>query len=233
MAITEPATRRVDESVPTAPARRGLISRMSMGHVVMILAGLVAILLNLAFLRSTSETIQVLVAGEQLPAGTVLTASAIDLVEVGDAAELADGLITAAGAEAAYGSLLARPVAEGEPIRRSDLRPDGTTSNLREYALELDAAQAAGGRIADKDIVDVIATVSGRSYYVAVTIEVVAVNQESSTLDVGDDLILVLSVDDATALEIAAAESVGSISVVRSTGAEPPATGPVTVLPAP
>ena len=231
MALTEPATRQVEDTAPSAPARRSLISRLSMGHVVMILAGLVAILLNLAFLRSNADTIEVIVAAEALPAGNVLSAAAVDVVEIGNADGLAAGLITLDAASDVFGSTLARPIAPGEPIRRSDLRPPGTSTGLREYSLELDAAQAAGGRIAAKDIVDVIATVNGRSYYVASTIEVVSVSSDDSTLEVGDDLILVLAIDDATALDIAAAESVGTITVARATGAEPPSSGPATATP--
>lgn len=233
MALTEPATRQVEEAAPSAPARRSLISRLSMGHVVMILAGLVAILLNLAFLRSTAETIEVVVAADALPAGSVLTAASIDAVEIGDADALLAGLITLDAAPEVFGSALARTVAAGEPIRRSDLRPPGTSTGLREYSLELDAADAAGGRITAQDIVDVIATVNGRSYYVASTVEVVSVSTDDSTLEVGDDLILVLAVDDATALDIAAAESVGTITVARATGADPPSSGPATAVPGP
>ena len=49
----------------------------------------------------------------------------------------------------------------------------------------------------------------------------------------GDDLIVVLGVDDQTALEIASVESVGSVAIVRATGASPATAGPVDILPAP
>ena len=233
MALTEPATRSLEDPYPDATHPRSLLSRLSLGHVVMILAGLVAILLNLAFLRSGTETIEFIVAGQSLQSGDVLTAAAVDVVEVGDAGSLIDGLISAEAAEGTYGATLARSLAEGEPIRRSDLRPIGTVSGLREYSLELDAARAAGGRVGPGDVVDVIATINGRSFYVAVSVEVVSVPTGDSPLDVGDDLIVVLGVDDRTALEIASAESVGSVAVVRATGAAPATAGPVDILPAP
>jgi Flp pilus assembly protein CpaB len=199
----------------------------------MIVAGLVAILLNLAFLRSNSETVEIIVARHALQAGAVLTERTVAVVEIGDGGAVVGGLITTDAASAIYGATLARPLAAGEPIRRSDLRPDGTRSGLREYSLELDAARAAGGRIGPTDIVDVIATVDGRSFYVAATVEVVSVTTEDSTPGVGDDLIIVLGVDDRTALDIASVESVGSIALVRSTGADPPRSGPVDSSPAP
>ena len=93
MALTETAHRRDDRPTGAAPAR-SFLSRLSIGHVVMVLAGLVAILLNLAFLRSSTDTIEVVVAGSSLPAGTVVTDATVDLAEVGDAGALVNGLIT-------------------------------------------------------------------------------------------------------------------------------------------
>ena len=60
----------------------------------------------------------------------------------------------------------------------------------------------------------------------AAGLDVVRVNEAT-----GGDLVIVLSVDDRTALEIESARAAGSISVVRSTGAPPPVSGPVTVDP--
>ena len=226
MALTEPATVRGETPVPAGSSRRSLLSRLSIGHVVMILAGLVAILLNLAFLRSTSDTVQVLVAADVLPAGRILTPADFDTVEIGDAGSLTGGLITATGASELGGAILSRPIAAGEPIRRSDLRPAATTDGMREYSLELAASEAAGGRISSADVVDVIATIDTRSFYVASTVEVVAVTGSDSPLDVGDRLIVVLNVDDRTALELASAQAAGSVAIVRATGAEPPGPGP-------
>lgn len=227
LALTEPAIVRGETPVPGGSSRRSLLSRLSIGHVVMILAGLVAILLNLAFLGSKSDTVRVLVAADTLPAGRVLTTADFESVEVSDAGALTAGLITTPGETDLEGAILSRQIAAGEPIRRSDLRPAGTTSRMREYSIELDASRAAGGRISPADVVDVIATIDARSFYVASTVEVVSVSGSDSTLDVGDKLIVVLSVDDRTALELASAEAAGSVAIVRATGAEPPRAGPV------
>lgn len=232
MALTESVTRRADAEGPAPPSRRSLISRMSIGHVVMILAGLVAVLLNLAFLRSGTDQIEVVVASSPIQAGSVLDESQLSTVPVADPGELVGGLILGEDAASLHGSIVARPLSAGEPIRRSDLRPAGTTSNLREFSLELDAARAAGGRIAPRDLVDVIATVDTRSFYVAAGVEVISVSSEDSEVDVGDDLLVVLSLDDRTALEVSSAQAAGSVSLVRSTGADPPRNGVVTVDPA-
>jgi len=231
VALTEPVTAREELPVSVAPAGRSLISRLSIGHVVMILAGLIAILLNLAFLRSSTDTINIAVASRALEAGTVLGVDTITPVEVGDAGELVQGLLTQEAVTAEFGSVLARDIAAGEPIRRSDLRPAGSTLALREYSIEVDPANAAGGSIRDTDVVDIIAVIDNRAFYVAAGLEVVRVSGADDGIG-GGDLIIVLSVGDRTALEIESAQAAGSISVVRATGAPPPVSGPVTVDPA-
>ena len=222
---------REETPTPSASPRRSLISRLSIGHVVMILAGLIAVLLNLAFLRSGSETVNIVVAADTLQAGSVLTEGSVDSVEVGDAGELAKGLLTNETAISLYSSVLARDIEAGEPIRRSDLRPAGSSLALREYSIEVDAANAAGGSIQSSDVVDIIAVIDNRAFYVAAGLAVVRVSGNDDRIG-GGDLIIVLSVGDRTALEIESARAAGSISVVRSTGAPPPVSGPVTVDPA-
>ena len=142
MELTEPAIAREEKPTAVAPSRRSLVSRLSIGHVVMILAGLVAILLNLAFLQTTANTVNVAVAAGPMEAGTVLSASLIESVEVGDAGELASGLLTEEALDGLYGSVLARDIQAGEPIRRSDFRPAGSSLALREYSIEVEAANA-------------------------------------------------------------------------------------------
>lgn len=227
MALTEPAIALEDTPMTASVARRSLVSRLSIGHVVMILAGLVAIVLNLAFLRSGTETINVTVAGQSIEAGTVLMEDHIRSVQVGDAGELVQGLLTEESAQGLFGSVLARDIEAGEPIRRSDLRPTGSSLALREYSIEVDPAAAAGGSVQATDVVDIIAVIDDRAFYVAAGLDVVRVKADTG----GGDDIIVLSVDDRTALQIESARAAGSIAVVRSTGAPSPVSGPVTVDP--
>lgn len=186
----------------------------------MIVAGLVAILLNLAYLRSSSTAVSVVIARTTLEQGTVLDGTSIATVEVGDAGDLA--LLTDDVVEGLFGSILARRVNAGDPLRKSDLRPASTHSSLRESSVLLDNSAAAGGLIQPADVVDVIATIDGSSFYVAAGLDVVSVSREGTGREVGDKLIIVLSVDDRTALELASAQAAGSIILVRSTGAAPP-----------
>ena len=230
MPLTEPATVRDEITVGPDRPRRSLLSRLSLGHVVMILTGLVAILLNLAFLQSGSDTVNIAVAAGPMEAGAVLNEALLDSVEVGDLGELARGLLTADTLTSLYGSVLARDLQGGEPIRRSDLRPAAGTPALREYSIAVAAANAAGGSIRDTDIVDIIGVIETEAFYVAAGLEVVRVLGHDAALG-RDDLVIVLSVDDRTALEIESARASGSISVVRATGAPSPVSGPVIIDP--
>jgi Flp pilus assembly protein CpaB len=196
----------------------------------MILAGLVAILLNLAFLQSGTDTVNIAVAAGAMEAGTVLNETLLDSVEVGDVGELARGLLADDALTDLYGAVLARDLQAGEPIRRSDLRPAGSTLALREYSIEVEVGNAAGGSIQDSDIVDIIAVIDNQAFYAAAGLEVVRVSGDDAGLG-GDDLVIVLSVDDRTALEIESARASGSISVVRATGAPSPVSGPIIIDP--
>ncbi|NNC92073.1 MAG: hypothetical protein HKN80_06240 [Acidimicrobiia bacterium] len=230
MPLTEPATVRDEMTAVLDPPRRSLITRLSIGHVVMILAGLVAILLNLAFLQPGAESIRIAVAAGPLEAGTVLRETLLDSVEVGEVGELARGLLTDDAITGWFGSILARDIQAGEPIRRSDLRPAESTLALREYSIEVEAANAAGGSIQNTDVVDIIAVIDKQAFYVAAGLEVVRVSGADAGPG-GGALLIVLSVDDHTALEIESARASGSISVVRATGAPSPVSGPVVVDP--
>jgi len=224
-------TVRGDITAALRTPRRSPVSRLSLGHVVMILAGLVAILLNLAVLQSGEDRINIAVAAGPMEAGTVLSAALINSVAVGDAGELAQGLLADEAVAGIYGSVLARDIQGGEPIRRSDLRPAGSSLALREYSIEVDAADAAGGSIQDTDVVDIIAVIDNRAFYVAAGLDVVRVVRDIGGLG-GGELVIVLSVEDHTALRIESARASGSISVVRATGAPAPVSGPVVVDPA-
>jgi Flp pilus assembly protein CpaB len=174
--------------------------------------------------------VNIAVATGPIEAGTVLNETLLHSVEVGDVGELARGLLADDAVAAVYGSVLARDLQAGEPIRRSDLRPADSTPALREYSIEVELANAAGGSIQNTDIVDIISVIDNQAFYVAAGLEVVRVLRDDAGIGAGD-LIIVLSVDDRTALKIESARASGSISVVRATGAQSPVSGPVVVDP--
>ncbi len=225
MALTEPTTERTRPPASVPAPQRSLLGRLSLGHVVMILAGLLALLLNLAFLRSGDEVLRIVVASQDLAAGDELLGSSFQVAEVGDVGAISDGLITENEVPAFVGSRLARAITEGEPLRPSDLRPASGEDGLREMSIEVAALSAVGDRLKTGDLIDVIGTVNDEARYVVTGIEVIEVLGASSSFGGSSDFAVVVSVTDRQALEIAAAMSAGEIDLVRSTGASPPAPG--------
>ena len=70
--------------------RRGISSRISTGHVVMVLAGALGVLLTLSVLRSADDTRPVLVAAHDLAPGTVIGDASVHVARVhADASVLA------------------------------------------------------------------------------------------------------------------------------------------------
>lgn len=225
MALTDSATERNVAPASAPPPRRSLLGRLSLGHVVMILAGLLALLLNLAFLRSGDDVLRVVIAARDLAAGEELLVASFEIAEVGDIDSISGGLLTEPQAESLVGSRLARAVARGEPLRPSDLRPATAAPGLREMSIDIDSLRAVGDRLKAGDLVDVIATVDDEARYVVTGIEVIEILGTSSSFGGSGEFAVVVAVDDGQALEIAAAMSAGSLDLVRSTGAPSPSPG--------
>jgi Flp pilus assembly protein CpaB len=126
------------------------------------------------------------------------------------------------------GELVAtRTVRPGEPLLVSAVGEPGSVSPRRVMSIPLESWQAADGAIEVGDQVDVIVTTKDTaSRYVLTAAAVVG---RSSGSDGGglvggvrsSDLVITVEVDSTQALDLAAAIESGTITVVRSTGAEP------------
>ena len=94
------------EKPVSLPPRRSLRGRLSVGHVVMIVAGLLGALLTLAVLRRADDTTPVAVAAREIPAGAEVTSGDFDLTEVKVDDDVASTLIDGDGIEAFFLFLL-------------------------------------------------------------------------------------------------------------------------------
>ncbi len=95
----------------------------------------------------------------------------------------------------------------------------GAPSGLRAMSVPVAVAHAAGGTIATGDRIDVISVSDGSAAYVVSDIEVIGVSDvDGGSFTVGEYHIVV-AVDAAQALDLAAAIEADSIEIVRSTGA--------------
>jgi len=219
--LAESAMTSPEASAGAAPPRPRR-TRLSSGHVVMVVAALLAGLLNYDLLRSRDDSVPVTVAAAPLVAGQPVTPGSFATTAVRvDPAVLA-ALLAPDAVEQLDGWVAATSVAEGDLIRVSDLRAPAAGSEQRAMSLPIDPAHAAGGALVTGDRVDVIAVDDARATYVLVDVPVLAAGAAtSSALAAAQAFTVTLSVDDAEALRLAAAMESGALELVRASGAPP------------
>lgn len=223
-----PETRSNTRPSPPAPRRRqrrSLSERLTLNVVVGLIAALLAFVLAASLLADRRETITVAVASEPIPAGASITPDVVRGEAVGAETPFAASLVPLA--EVADGGLVAaRTIQPGEPIAASAVGTATSNSGRRVMSMSLEPWQAANGELEVGDRVDIVASADGQSRYVLTDASVVGRSGgvESGGLVGGSrsgELVLLVEVDGAQALKLAAAIDGGTIMVVRATGAEP------------
>ncbi len=208
------------EPVMADPApRRRWVGRLSLGHLVMILAGLLAFLLVLAVLRDNSATSFVAKAARDIPAGTTIGADDVELVEItGDA--LVGAVLTSDQINRVIidGQVTSRALAVGTLLQPSDFGAAGVVTDIRSMSIPVSPARAVAGSLKPGDLVDVIASDQDGSWYVTTSAEVLAVAAEATGFSSGDYTVTV-AVDPVIGLRLACAMANYSIDIARSTGA--------------
>lgn len=143
-----------------------------------------------------SETVMVVVAAQDIPAGTIISPGMVRLAPV-DAAGVLEGAVTVA--DVAVGQVARIPIYEGEQLIAAKLSQEAARTGLafivppgmRAMAVRVDKVVGAGGNIRPGDRVDVLAVVEGskvdpasgaestvpHSVLVAENVEVLAVEQ--------------------------------------------------------
>ena len=174
----------------------------------------VAALLVLVVTRP-APAVPVLYAGADLPAGIPLSELEVDVRQVTDA----DGLVLGNEVGELGDWVLAAPIAAGEPLIASQLRPAVALAAPNVMAIQLDAGNAVLGRLTGGDRIDVYATAtrSGSAQeteLVASSLYVLEARLTES--NAGPDRVeLLLAVDDATARALTNAMHAGEIDLVR------------------
>lgn len=213
--------------VEDAPAqvvamRRSWWTRVSSVHVVILVAGALAFVANLAVLRPDTIPPLVAVSASDLLPGTVFDADVhIEWVPMETDPEVLAGLVSEGAVDSLVGTVVARPVAVGTPLTHGLFQPASGAAASRLMSVPIEVDHAAGGEIRQGDIVDVISVVDGAAVFVVTGIEVVRVPAESSGFGSGDADFLVVAVDATTALRLTEALDSSTVHVVRSTGAPP------------
>ncbi len=205
------------------PPKRNPLSRVTLGHVLMVLAGLLALVFNLAVIRGNQATIEVAVAAGEIRSGMAITDDLVTVRRIPDDRLLSDHLLGADGVDAAIGSVATRTIAPGEPILISDVRAVETRDGLRAMSVPVDKGRAVAGGLHRGDRVDIVAVDAGLARFIALDVEVIDVpTVDSRALGATSSWTPTLAVTDEQALRIAAALDSGEVHLVRSTGAPDP-----------
>jgi Flp pilus assembly protein CpaB len=236
MSLLQSASRDGDTSAAAAPAseppnqqRPRRPRRLSRGHWIALVAGILAALVNIAVLRDRQGTTMVAVADATIEVAAPVTADMVRWVEMPADSALGDSLV---GEDELAGTHVAtRAIEAGEPLTSRALADSVPVDGLRSMSVPVAREHAAGGQLQPGDRVDVIDVVDGEAVYAIAGVEVLSVGSErSGTLEAGPGTFhVVLAVDDDEALRLAAAMADEKLEVVRSTGARrveatPPAT---------
>lgn len=207
------------------PRRRSLSERITLNVVVGVVAALLAFVLAAALLADRREMTTVAVARDRIAVGTPITPDLVVAEDLPADTEFAGTLLTIE--QLGAGGLIAtRTLQAGEAVPLSAVGDAGSVRPSRVMSIPLDSAQAANGAIEIGDQVDVIATSrEGEARYVLRSAPVVDRSAGSSgggLVGAGreGELVISVEVDEAQALELAAAIDAGAITVVRSTGVE-------------
>jgi len=205
-----------------APRRPGTRSRLSVGHIITLLAGLLATLLVFSVLRERDITFRATAAAAEIRAGTTVDRTALRLVDVRVPDDVRGRLVDPATLGRFRGWVATRTIEPGELLSRGDLRAPAAPSALRAMSIPVEAAHAVGGALAAGDRVDVIQVdEGGRARYVVSGAEVLAVNRPDSGVigAAASSSSITVAVDARQALKLAAAIRSQRFEIVRSTGA--------------
>ncbi len=186
--------------------------RTAAGVVLAAAAALIVLVLT-----RPASTVPILVAAADIPAGVPLTDAAVGVREV----TAADGHVEGSDLGELRGWSLASPVAAGEPLLPSLLRPPARVAMPDVIALAIPETQAVLGRLAPGDLVDIYATTRGAGTEPATTellasdVYVVDTRTDGGSLSGAPEVELLFAVDADLAALLAAASHTAEIDIVR------------------
>lgn len=189
----------------------------------MIVAAVLAGLLNLVALRSGDDRVRVAVAASPLPAGQPVAAHALRYAELAADPGVVEQLLQPEQAVDVDGWTAAGDIAEGALVRRGDLRAPAAGDGQRAMSIPLEPAHAVGGALAAGDRVDVIDVRTDAAEYVVTDAEVLGVSRSAGGPGLAGlgGFSITVAVDDGAALRLALAIRNDAVEVVRATGAAP------------
>lgn len=219
--MTQSPSTKAREAGSPKPPRRRTGRRLSVTHVLIAIVVILAFVLNLLVLRDRSSTTLVAIAERPLTTGSVLSNESVRLVPVDSGFEGIGSMVTEETLDSHLGWVARRAIPEGETLSISALVEPGDGSGLRSMSVPVSIEHAAGGSLVPGDRVDVISVVEGTANFVATDLEVTGVAEAATgAIGAGGSYHVVLAVTAQQALSLASAVDMGSLEIVRATGAE-------------
>ena len=204
-----------------ARAFRVARARLSAGHVVMIVAGLLGMTLTIAALRTDEGGTEVAVATHEIRAGEVIRARDFRVDRIRADRDLLSTIVGGHSARALRGEIAVATIAQNAVIPRGAVRAPAAGAGLRAMSIPIDPSNAVGGRLAAGDRVDVLFTDRSVASIVVTDAKVLAVDERGRG-GIGEStspFTLTIAVDASESLLVAAAIADGNISIARTTGA--------------
>jgi Flp pilus assembly protein CpaB len=133
-------------------------------------------------------------------------------------------LFDGAALESLSGRVAVERISAGSLVARTSVRTATSGGVPRAMSFPIPRSRAVGGAVVVGDRVDVLAVRrnTGRSGYVATDVQVLAFSSRGSgPLEGSDDASVTIAVDSEAATRVASALEVGTITLVRATGATP------------
>jgi Flp pilus assembly protein CpaB len=196
-------------------------ARFGTAHLVAVVAGLVTAVLLLSWTRGQEDLLAVVLAADEIRAGTLIETTDLEVAEVPADPTIAAAVYTADALAGLAGQVATRSISPSEPILLSDVRPVAAEAGRRAMSVPMSPANAVGGDLAVGDDVDVLIVNADATRFVAESVPVLAVptNEASGLVSATSAWWVVLAVEDSEALQIADGVENGTVYLLRSTGA--------------
>jgi pilus assembly protein CpaB len=201
--------------------RRRLTARFSSGHLVMVVAGLLGMVLAVAALRQEPGGVEVAVAAHEIRAGERVTADDFRAERVQMRSALLDNFVRARDVREVRGHIAGVTIASGEPVIRRSLHRRAAPAGRRAMSIPIDPARAVGGRLAAGDRVDVLFAGDREVSIIVRNAPVLAVDAKGrgGIGETSSPFTVTVAVDARQSQLLAAAIADGDISIARTTGA--------------
>ncbi len=198
---------------------RSPLRRLSLGHIAVVVAAILAFIANVAFLRSRDDSTAVVVAARPIAAGETVGVDDLTTTPLqADASVLATLLTSLEGVD---GRVARRSLEPGEMVGAGDLLSEVAPGGMASMAVPMDPAHAAGGTIRVGDRVDIVDVDSdGVAGYVVRDAPVLAVSEDRvGALAGSGNRHVVVGLSDDEVLAVAEAIADGKVDIVVTTGA--------------